>query len=264
MRFEIRFIDIVDIVLVAILLYKTYKMLKGTSAIKVFFGILIFVLGWLVVNFVFGMQLMGGLMNQIVNVGAIALIVLFQEEIRRFLSMIGSNNNLFLRLFGKFFSSKKNSLIESDAMQIVIACKNLSKQKVGALIVFRRGDDLRNVEITGETINANISTRLIQNIFFKNSPLHDGAMIIGDGKIISVGCILPVSHSLNVPKECGLRHRAALGMSEKYDALCVIVSEETGNISVAMYGDLKLNITPEDLESILSKGEYKRESSKSV
>lgn len=139
-----------------------------------------------------------------------------------------------------------------------------SDARTGCSVGCSSGDDLRNVEITGETINANISTRLIQNIFFKNSPLHDGAMIIGDGKIISVGCILPVSHSLNVPKECGLRHRAALGMSEKYDALCVIVSEETGNISVAMYGDLKLNITPEDLESILSKGEYKRESSKSV
>ncbi|MBR0503392.1 MAG: diadenylate cyclase CdaA [Paludibacteraceae bacterium] len=255
MRFQIRFIDIVDIVLVAILLYKTYKMLKGTSAIRVFFGILIFVLGWLVVNFVFGMQLMGGLMNQIVNVGAIALIVLFQEEIRQFLSMIGSDNKLVLRLFGKFFSSKKPSLVESDAMQIVIACKNLSKQKIGALIVLRQGDDLRSVEITGETLNANISTRLIQNIFFKNSPLHDGAMIIADSKIVSAGCILPVSHSLDVPKECGLRHRAALGMSEKYDALCVIVSEETGNISVAMKGELKLNITTEDLESVLSNGE---------
>lgn len=257
MRFELRLIDIVDIVLVAYLLYKTYKMLKGTSAIRVIFGILVFILVWLVVSFVFEMQLMGALMNQIVNVGAIALIVLFQDEIRRFLSMIGSKDNAILRFFGNFSSDKKIGLIETDAMQIVIACRNLSKQKIGALIVFRREDDLKNIEITGETLNADISTRLIQNIFFKNSPLHDGAMIIAKDKILCAGCILPVSHSLSIPKECGLRHRAGLGLSEKTDALSIIVSEETGNISVAQNGNLKLNITTEELESILSNGHIK-------
>ncbi len=255
MRFGIRFIDIIDIVIVAILLYKVYKMLNGTTAIRVFFGILMFVLVWLVVNFVFEMQLMGGLMNQIVNVGAIALIILFQEELRRFLSLLGSKDNFILRFFGKLFSSKKANLIETDAMQVVIACKNMSKQKIGALMVFKRGDDLKGVEVTGETLNAVVSSRLIQNIFFKNSPLHDGAMIISGNKILSAGCILPVSHNQNISKDCGLRHRAALGMSEKSDALSVIVSEETGNISVAQYGELMLNITSEQLEALLSDGQ---------
>lgn len=254
MRFEIRFVDIVDIVLVAFLLYKTYKMLNGTTAIRVFFGILVFVLAWLMVNFVFEMQLMGGLMNQIVNVGAIALIILFQDELRRFLSMIGSKDNFVLRFFGKLFSSKKQGVMDTDAMQVVIGCRNLSRKKIGALIIFKRGDDLKSVEVTGETLNAVISSRLIENIFFKNSPLHDGAMIISGNRILSAGCILPVSHSLNIPRECGLRHRAALGMSEKYDSISVIVSEETGNISVAQSGQLKLNITPDELEAILTGG----------
>lgn len=252
MAFEIRFTDVVDIVLVAILLYKVHKMLRNSSASRVFFGILVFVVIWLVVNFIFKMQLMGSLMNQIVNVGAFALIVLFQEEIRRFLSLLGSRENFVLRFLGRYFSTKTPRMEESMAMQIVIACKNMSKNKVGALIVLKRNDDLKSVEITGEQLDAIISSRLIENVFFKNSPLHDGAMVIADGKIVSAGCILPVSHSFSIPKECGLRHRAALGITEQTDALVVIVSEETGNISLAKKGVLDVNITPKELEMRLS------------
>lgn len=259
MRFEVRFTDIVDIVLVAILLYKAHRMLRNSSANRVFFGILIFVVAWLVVNFVLEMQLLGSLMNQIVNVGVIALIVLFQDEIRRFLSMLGSRENFILRTIGRFFHNKTPKMEESIAMQIVIACKNMAKGKVGALIVLKHGDDLKSIEVTGEKIDAVISSRLIENIFFKNSPLHDGAMIIVGGKIASAGCILPVSHSVSIPKECGLRHRAALGISEKTDALVVIVSEETGNISVAKRGNLVVNITPKELEMTLSGNTIKRE-----
>ncbi len=255
MRFEIRFTDVIDIVLVAILLYQVHRMLRNSSAHRVFFGILIFVLAWLVVNFVFEMQLLGSLMNQIVNVGAIALIVLFQDEIRGFLSMLGSKENFLLRFLGRFFSSNGVKMAESTIMQIVIACKNMAKNKVGALIVLKRNDDLKSVEVSGELLNAVISSRLMENIFFKNSPLHDGAMVIADGQIVCAGCILPVSHSVSIPKECGLRHRAALGISEKSDALVVIVSEETGNISVAKRGHLTVNITPKELESFLSNGE---------
>lgn len=257
MPFEIRFIDIIDIVLVAYLLYKTYKVLSGTAAIKIFIGILTFVVIWLTVTFIFQMQLLGAIMNQIVNVGVIALIVLFQDEIRHFLTMVGSRNNFIMRFFGKIFSSGSKEIVDSEIMQIVIACKNMAKEKVGALIVIQRGISLHSIEITGEMINANINSRLIENIFFKNSPLHDGAMIISNGKISAAGCILPVTHSLNIPKELGLRHRAALGISEKTDAKAIIISEETGRISLAENGRFKLNLTPEDLETILSNNDNK-------
>jgi uncharacterized protein (TIGR00159 family) len=137
-------------------------------------------------------------------------------------------------------------------MQIVVACKNMAKGKVGALIVLKNEKDLKSIEVTGEQINATINSRLIENIFFKNSPLHDGAMIISKDRIVAAGCILPVSHSFNIPKALGLRHRAALGMSERSDALCVVISEETGRISVTKNGELKLNISPEELEKELS------------
>ncbi len=137
-------------------------------------------------------------------------------------------------------------------MQIVIACKNMAKEKIGALIIIKGDMSLNSIEITGDMIHANVNSRLIENIFFKNSPLHDGAMVIADNKIIAVGCILPVTHSMDIPKELGLRHRAALGISEKTDVKAIIVSEETGRISVAEKGYLRLNLTPEELEKILS------------
>jgi uncharacterized protein (TIGR00159 family) len=259
MQFEIRLIDIIDIVLVAYLLYKIYSILRGTSAIRIFIGILTFVVIWLTVTFIFQMQLLGAIMNQIVNVGVIALIVLFQDEIRQFLTMFGSRNNFIMRLFGKLFSTSKSPIIDSEVMQIVIACKNMAKAKIGALIIIQRETNLHGVEVTGDIINANINSRLIENIFFKNSPLHDGAMVIANNKIAAAGCILPVTHSLNIPKELGLRHRAALGISEKTDAQAIIISEETGRISLAERGRLRLNLTPEDLESILFTNELNKQ-----
>ncbi|HOI26290.1 MAG TPA: diadenylate cyclase CdaA [Paludibacteraceae bacterium] len=252
MRFGIRLVDIIDILIVAYLLYKTYKMLNGTTVIRVFIGILTFVVIWLVVTFVFQMQLLGAIMNQIVNVGVIAIIVLFQDEIRRSLSILGSRKNFFTRMASKFFPTNKNSMVNGEIMQLVLACKSLSKGKVGALIVIQKQMSLESIIATGDIINADINSRLIENIFFKNSPLHDGATIIIGNKIVSAGCILPVTHNLDIPKELGLRHRAALGISEKTDALAIIVSEETGNISVSEAGEFKLKLTPEDLEKILS------------
>ena len=248
----IRLIDYIDIILVTCILYKTYKVLRGTVAIRVFIGILFFIVAWLVVNFLFQMQLLGGIMNQIVNVGAIALIVLFQDEIRQTLSRIGTGHDKVSSFINRLFSANPSQLIDAEVMQIIIACKNMSKRRVGALIVFEKTKDLKNIEVTGDIINAEINARLIENIFFKNSPLHDGAMIISKNKITAAGCILPVSHNFDLPKEVGLRHRAAVGLSEKTDALVIIVSEETGRISYAQNGSLKINITPEDLESILT------------
>lgn len=248
----IRLIDYIDIILVTYLLYKTYKVLRGTVAIRVFIGILFFVVAWLVVNFVFQMQLLGAFMNQIVNVGAIALIVLFQDEIRQSLSRIGTGHNKVSTFFNKIFAANPSQLIDAEVTQIVIACKNLAKRKVGALIVFEKAKGLKSIEVTGDTINADINARLIENIFFKNSPLHDGAMVISKNKISAAGCILPVSHNFDLPKEVGLRHRAAVGLSEKTDATVIIVSEETGKISCAQNGSLKMNISTDELESILS------------
>ncbi len=252
MRFEIRLIDIIDIVLVAYLLYKTYKALSGTTAIRIFIGILTFVVIWLTVTFIFQMQLLGAIMNQIVNVGVIGLIVLFQDEIRQFFTRIGSQNNFITRFLGKIFLNKKDEIIDSEIMQIVVACKNMAKEKVGALIILKGEMSLNSIEITGDMIYANVNSRLIENIFFKNSPLHDGAMIIANNKITAAGCILPVTHSMNIPKELGLRHRAAIGISEKTDAKAIIVSEETGRISVAEKGHLLLGLTTEELEKNLS------------
>ena len=251
-RFVLRWVDVVDVILVAFLLYKTYKMLNGTTAIKVFVGLITFIFVWWVVTAVFQMQLLGAFLDQIVNVGAIALIILFQEEIRQWLTMLGSKQNFVMRFLTRIFSSKSTDLEDSDVMQIVVACKNMARGKIGALIVLKNEKDLKGIEVTGEQIDASINSRLIENIFFKNSPLHDGAMIISKDRIVAAGCILPVSHSFNIPKSLGLRHRAALGMSERSDAMCVIISEETGRISVSKNGELKLDISPEELEKELS------------
>lgn len=243
--------DIIDIFVVAFLLYKTYKMLKGTSVIRVFAGILIFVLVWLLVTFVFQMELLGAIMDKIMNVGAIAIIVLFKEEIRRSLSILGSKHNLVMRMFEKIIPSMRTKTNNSEIAKIIDACDNMSREKVGALIVVENGTDLSDMVKTGEVFTAEINTRLIENIFFKNSPLHDGAMVISGNKIIAAACILPITKSLNVPKELGLRHRAALGVSEVTDAITIIVSEETGNISVTKGGRFHLHLSPKELESFL-------------
>ena len=254
MRFEIRPIDIIDIIIVAFLLYKTYKMLNGTAVIRVFMGILTFVVVWLVVTFVFQMQLLGAIMNQIMNVGVIAIIVLFQDEIRRSLSILGSRHNFMMRLISKFFPTNKNSMVNEEIMQVVLACKSMSRGKVGALIIIQKEMNLDFIVATGDVINADINSRLIENIFFKNSPLHDGAMIISHNRIKSAGCILPVSHSQLIPKKLGLRHRAALGVSQETDAYAVVVSEETGHISIAYRGEIRVGVTAEQIEDILTKG----------
>ena len=197
------------------------------------------------------MKLLGSIFDKLVSVGVLALIILFQDDIRRFLVTLGSHKQL-----GRFFrfltgTSRKDG--KADIMPIVLACMSMSKGKVGALIVIEKSVPLNDIIRTGEIINANVNQRLIENIFFKNSPLHDGAMIIRHKRIEAAGCILPVSHDLNIPKELGLRHRAAMGVSQETDALAIIVSEETGGISVAYKGQFHLRLTAEELERILTK-----------
>lgn len=245
-----QFVDILDILLGGIILYKLYKMLKDTSAFRLFIGVLVVIVAWMIVNSLLQMKLIGGVLNQIVNVGAIALIVLFQDEIRNALTGIGSGNNFLSRLLN---TQRVQTMEESDIMQIVIACRNMAREKVGALIVIENEMSLQSIIVTGDEITAKINSRLIENIFFKNSPLHDGAMIIGNKVIKAAGCILPLSHNMNVPKSFGLRHRAALGVSEKLDVQAIIVSEETGKISYAENGTIIHDISTKELESILSK-----------
>ena len=252
MFLEFGILDFIDIVLVALLLYYIYRLMKESSSANIFSGILIFILVWILVSQVFEMRLLGGILDNLVNMGALALIILFQEEIRHFFSTIGTQH--FMGGIIRFFSKKKKEgeVQREDIMPIVMACMNMSKQKVGALIVIERGVGLNEIINSGDIINADINQRLIENIFFKNSPLHDGAMIISHKHIKSAGCILPVSHDLDIPKSLGLRHRAALGMSQKSDCLSIIVSEETGGISIAENGQFRLRLTPEELERTLT------------
>ena len=252
MFFDFGIKDFIDILLVAFLLYYTYKLMKASGSINVFTGVLVFIMIWLVVSQVLEMKLLGTILDKLVSVGVLALIVLFQEEIRRFLLTLGSHRHV--RALVRFFTgNKKRAVTHDDIMPIVMACISMGKQKVGALIVMEHNTPLDDVVRTGEVIDANVNQRLIENIFFKNSPLHDGAMVISKQRIKAAGCILPVSHNLDIPKELGLRHRAAMGISQVSDAKAIIVSEETGGISVAYKGQFFLRLTAEELERILTK-----------
>ena len=255
MFFELNIKDIIDIVLVALMLYYIYRLMKESRSLNVFMGIMIFVVLWLVVSQVLEMRLLGSIMDKLVSVGVIGLIVLFQDDIRKFLYNLGAHERV--RFFKRFFSNtdnkRKQEELKQIIMPIVMACLGMSKRKVGALIVIERDMPLDDIVMTGEQIDAAISQQLIENIFFKNSPLHDGAMIISNKRIKAAGCILPVSHDLDIPKELGLRHRAALGVAQETDGIAIVVSEETGGISVAIQSDLQLRLTAEKLEGILTK-----------
>ena len=253
MLFEFGIKDIIDIFLVAMMLYYIYRLMKESRSLNVFIGIMMFVVVWLFVSQILDMRLLGAILDKLVSVGVIALIVIFQEDIRKFLYNMGAHQRM--KAIVKLFSFDKESNEEVDKaaiMPIVLACLSMSKRKVGALIVIEREDPLDTIADTGDKIDANINQRLIENIFFKNSPLHDGAMIITGKRIRAAGCILPVAHNHDIPKELGLRHRAALGISQDSDCIAIVVSEETGGISVAIKGEFQLRLSAEKLENILS------------
>jgi uncharacterized protein (TIGR00159 family) len=254
MFFEFGIKDIIDIVLVAMMLFYAYRLMKESRSLNVFIGILFFIVLWLVVTQVLEMKLLGSIMDKLVSVGVIGLIILFQEDIRKFLYNLGAHQRMqgLRRLFLNGDKKWNQEQLKQTIMPIVMSCMSMSKKRVGALIVIQRSTPLDDIVATGERIEANISQQLIENIFFKNSPLHDGAMIIADQHIRAAGCILPVSHSLDIPKELGLRHRAALGITHESDSIAVVVSEETGSISVAIRSQFQLNLSAEKLESILT------------
>ena len=244
--------DLIDILLVALMLFYFYKLMKESGSLNLFIGIFIFIILWLLVSQILQMKLLGGILDTLVSVGALALIVLFQDEIRRFLREIGSQNRV-RRIIEMFTGKKEAKADHAEMMPIVMACMNMSKRKEGALIVIEKGDKLGEIVKTGESVDAAINQLLIENIFFKNSPLHDGAMIICGKRIKAAGCILPVSHDLNIPRHLGLRHRAALGVSQVSDAIVIIVSEQTGAISMAHEGQFRLRLSAEELERELTR-----------
>ncbi|MBN1142884.1 MAG: diadenylate cyclase CdaA [Bacteroidales bacterium] len=245
---HIRIIDIIDILLVAFLMYQVYMLIKGTIATYIFVTIITFYVVWLLVRD--NMLLLGNILGQIIGVGAIAIIVVFQQELRRFLIMFSAR---YLPKAGisidNFFSKLGSDLPTLNINGIIKACVNMSKDRVGALIVLQRNSMLDAYVQSGDVIDSRTTSRLIESIFNKWGPLHDGAVIVYQDKIRAACCILPVSDNFEIPEHYGLRHRAGLGVSEQTDALVIIVSEETGGISLAEGGKL----TPVDIKTLHKK-----------
>lgn len=251
MFFDFTIKDVVDILLFALLLYYLYKLMKDSGSLNIFAGIMIFLFVWVMVSKILGMRLLGSVFDQMMNVGSIALIVIFHDEIRNFFKSLGSRR--YFKYISTLFSRDAGKEAADVAvMPVVMACLSMAQQKVGALIVIEQKVSLDDVIATGEQLNSDISQRLIEAIFFKNAPLHDGAMVIRGGRIVAAQCILPVSHDLDIPRHLGLRHRSAMGVSEISDAIAIIVSEETGGISVARNGKFFLNLDAHKLEQLLS------------
>lgn len=245
---EIKFLDILDIFLVAFLLYWLYNLLKGTVAINIFFGIVAFYLLWKLVT-ALEMKLLSEIFGAFISVGFIALIVVFQPEIRKFLLMLGTPG--FMRKKRKrflFWKFELNSDIDLEIDKIILASNRMAETKTGALIIIANKSELQQFVETGEELNADISETLIESVFQKNGPLHDGAMIIHNNKIRAVRCILPVSENTKIPASLGLRHRAAVGLTEQSDAVAIIVSEETGRISYSFGGNLTMTMKLSELK----------------
>lgn len=250
--------DALDVLLVAALLFWLYKLMKQSGTKNIFIGVLAFIGVWLLTSEILGMRLTGQILDKFMSIGLLVLVILFQEQIRRFLEEIGSNQRW--RGLRRFFRRKldgKEHETEAErthkwVMPIVYACMNMSRSRTGALIVIEQNVSLTQYEKTGDVIEANINSRLLENIFFKNSPLHDGATIIAHNRIMSAGCILPVSHDNSIPRSLGLRHRSALGIAQATDAIAIVVSEETGGISIAHRGVLTTHVSSTELERRLT------------
>lgn len=232
-------LDVLDIVLVAILLYYVYKLLKGTVAINIFIGIALIVLIWKITE-ALQMEMLSGLLGALIGLGAIAILIVFQPEVRKFLLMLGSTNFTNKRSFLKQLKFLKTEIhTNMDVEAVVHACETMAATKTGVLIVLERTHNLDFVKTTGDTMHIEVNQPILESIFFKNSPLHDGAIIIKENSIVSTRIILPLSKK-ELPTRFGLRHRAAIGITEKTDALCLVVSEETGKISYSKDGEFVL------------------------
>ncbi len=249
-------IDIIDILIVAALVYYIYRMSRGTNVMLIFWALLILLIVWRVAD-ALGMRLLGALLGAVASVGLIALVIIFQPEIRKFLLFLGTKTQLDESLWKRIQFWRRNmqnkSAVSYEAY--VNACMHMSQSKTGALIVFKRHNEVEELINTGERIDALASSPLIEALFFKNSPLHDGAVIASGNRLLAARCILPVTSRLDIDPNLGLRHRSAIGVTEQLDVLSVIVSEETGAISYAISGEIHHNISPVELRQALEKYE---------
>ncbi|MFN8209502.1 MAG: diadenylate cyclase CdaA [Bacteroidales bacterium] len=254
MLLKLTLFDLIDIFLVAIILFQIYRLIRGTAALSISVAVLFIYLFWLVVK-AMNMELVETLLGQVIGVGVIALIIVFQQEIRRFLLVIGNRYIARSRfsITRLVEPDKQGSSIAREAEEIVRAAESMSAGKTGALIVIGRTSRLDMYAEGGEIIKARISADLLKTIFFKNSPLHDGAVLIEDGVIFAARCPLPITDHPSLPGHFGMRHRAAIGVSEHVDALVIVISEETGHISVADGGEISENITAHQLRQVLLK-----------
>ncbi len=247
-------IDALDIFLVAVLLYQLYHIVRGTVAVNIFIGIALFYILWIIVK-ALNMQLFSHLLGRFIDVGVIALIIVFQQELRKLLLLIGTTNRFnWNNLAQKVFNVKwKTESQLTDAAPVIKACKSMSETRTGALIVITMNNDLSFYANTGDNVDSEISARLIESIFFKNNPLHDGAVIVAGNRIRAARCVLPVTEQPDFPSELGLRHRAAAGITENSDALAIVVSEQTGSISFVKDGKISNDLSEEQLTEILEK-----------
>ncbi len=248
--------DAIDILLVAIMLYQLYKMVKGTAAVNVFIGLALIYVVWIIVR-AFELKLLGSILGKFINVGVIAVMVVFQQEIRKFLLYIGSNEFIKNKNWRTILSFSSQSAVSSrfvlDADAVINACFSMSESKTGALIIVSRKSDLKFYVNTGEMVDSALTDKMLENIFYKNSPMHDGAVIIKDNRIIAARCVLPVTENENFPSHFGMRHRAAVGLTETTDALAITVSEQTGNVSLTVNGEINSNLNRDKLRYLIEK-----------
>ena len=251
---EITFIDIIDIILVTVLLFYLYKLLRGTVAINIFIGIVIIYLIWKLTD-VLNMNVLSNLLGKFISVGFFALIVVFQQEIRKFLLLLGSTNFTTKKNILKYFKflNNTNEIISLDIKTLILSCEKMSSEKTGAIIVIERENNLEFLKNTGDKTKIRITSQILETIFFKNSPLHDGAVIIKDNSIIATRIVLPVSESESIPKNFGLRHKAGIGISEKTDSIVLVISEQTGKVSYIKDGEFENFISFKKLSNQIKK-----------
>jgi diadenylate cyclase len=249
-----RWQDAVDILLVAMLLYQLYRLVRGTAALNIFIGVAVFYVFFRVVRLL-ELELFSSILGKFIDVGVIALLIVFQQELRRFFLFIGTynvmSNQRFRRAIFQWSDKGKENTLDINA--VIKSCRNMGDSKTGALIVITRGNDLKFYANTGDPVDARVSVRMIESIFYKNSPLHDGAMIITNNTIRAARCVLPVTEDSDFPAHLGMRHRAAVGITENSDALAIVVSEQTGEIALAKEGEMQMNLSAEKLKELLTK-----------
>ncbi|MFT4545541.1 MAG: diadenylate cyclase [Polaribacter sp.] len=250
-----RWLDALDILIVSLLLYQLYKLVRGTVAVNIFVGIILLYLLWAIVR-ALNMQVLGSILGQFIGVGVLALIVVFQQEVRRFLLLIGSSGFMGGKRSPLRWLNLGKGLRQAgtlDISAVVSACLNMAQTQTGAIIVISRENNMQFYANTGDQIDAGVSSAILESIFYKNSPLHDGAVIITGNRITAARCVLPVTDDEDFPAHLGMRHRAAVGLSETSDAVVIVVSEQSGGISITHEGELEYDISPKAMRDYLDK-----------